>query len=141
MTGDTGRRWRALGLSLGWLLGAVGGAAASLALFMVDDSCPQWAGEGGMAAPHSPYSRIMCTPQSQEPPFVVVVGLAAALALALLVWWLVRTPRTWPRAVGATLTLLLAPALIVGLLHLTLPKDCLGGRTSAGNCSRDRESR
>ena len=138
MTADTGRR--AL-LVTGWLVGAVGAAAASLGLFMVDGTCPQWEDEGRMAAPHSPYARVMCFPDTQEPPFVVVVPLAAVLVLAALVWWLVRTPHTWPRAVGATVTLLLAPALVVGLLHLTLPQDCLGGRSSSGNCSRDRESR
>ena len=124
-----------------WLVGAVGAAAASLVLFMVDSTCPQWEDEGRMAAPHSPYARLMCFPDTQEPPFVLVVPLAALLVLVVLVWCLVRTPRTWPRAAGAALTLVMAPALIVGLLHFTLPQDCLSGPTSTGNCSRDRESR
>ena len=119
MRGDTGKR--AL-LVVGWLTGALGGAAASLGLFMVDDSCPQWEDEGTSAAPGSAYVRIMCSPTTQEPPLVVAVGLAALVALALLVWWLRRTPRTWPRAAGAATALVLLPAVLVGALHVTLPE-------------------
>lgn len=138
MTGVSGKR--AL-LALTWVVGAVGGAAASLGLFMAHSPCPQWEDEGRMAAPHSPYGLIMCSPQTQEPPFVVVVGLAALVALAALIWWFARTPRGWPRAGGAAFALLLGPALLVGILHLTLPQGCLGGTASSGSCSRDREQR
>ena len=128
MTGDTGKR--AL-LVAGWLLGAVGGAAASLGLFMVDGTCPQWEDEGISAAPSSPYVRIMCSPTTQEPPFVLVVPLVAVVALAALTWWLGRLPRTWPRAATATLALALVPALLVGLLHVTLPKGPPTSRETA----------
>ena len=121
---------------LAWAIGALGGGAASLGLFMVDDSCPQWEDEGTSAAPHSAYARIMCSPTTQEPPFVVVVGLVALVALALLVWWLVRTPRTWPGAAGAAVALVLTPAVLVGLLHVTLPQGPSTSRESAHSTQR-----
>jgi hypothetical protein len=126
---------------LGWLLGVVGGAAASLLLFMVDDSCPQWEDEGRMAAPHSPYSQVMCAPFTSEPPFVRVVALAGLLTLAVALWKLRHVPQSRPRALGASAALLVAPALLLGLLQVSLPQSCLGGETHSGNCSRDRGSR
>ena len=120
----------------GWLLGVTGAATVSLVLFMVDDSCPQWEDEGTSAAPGSAYARIMCTPTTQEPPFVLVVGLVALIGLGLLAWWLVRTPRTWRRAVGATLALVLSPAVLVGLLHLTLPHGPPTSRETARTTQR-----
>lgn len=121
-------------------LGGIIAATADLALFTVDDSCPQWEDEGTMAAPGSAYSRLMCGP-GVEPPAVWAVYLAVALAVALGLVVLARadgrTRAPWPWLVA----ILVAPVLLVGLLHAVLPQDCLSGRTPAGHCGRDREAR
>ncbi len=114
--------------------------AADLMLFMQDDSCPQWEDEGSMAAPGSPYSVVMCGP-GLDPPFVWAVYAGLALAVVVSVFVLLRRSTTFTRAVPWLGLVLVGPTLLVGLLHLTLPQDCLSGRTESGDCSRDREMR
>ena len=110
-------------------------------LWANDDSCPQWEDEGPMAAPGSPYAVVMCGPL--DPPLVWAVLIAAAVGVVALVLGLAR----WRRGGGvlawfATAGVVLAgPGVLVGLLHVSLPEDCLTGRTEAGACGRDRELR
>ena len=113
---------------------------ADLVLFMVDDSCPQWEDEGPMAAPGSPYSTVMCGPGT-EPPFVWAVYAGLALAAGLAVFVLLRRGQRLTRALPWLALLLVGPTLLVGLLHVVLPQDCLSGRTPTGDCARDRETR
>ena len=124
-----------------WAVGAAALLSAAVTLWRFDDSCLQWEDEGPMAAPHSPYSLVMCAPQ--DPPVTWSV-LVSAVAGAALVGLLLRRRRASGRrtllAAGA-LGLVVAPALVLGLLHLTLPLDCLTGTTETGSCSRDRERR
>ncbi|HSE10262.1 MAG TPA: hypothetical protein VLB29_16495 [Nocardioidaceae bacterium] len=126
--------------ALSFVAGSTLSFLADLLLFMVDDSCPQWEDEGPMAAPGSPYSLVMCGP-GVEPPFVWAwyAGVGGALAVGVLV--LARRGDRVLRALPGLALVLLGPALLVGLLHLTLPQDCLSGRTAAGDCARDREKR
>lgn len=126
--------------ALSFVAGSTLSFLADLLLFMVDDSCPQWEDEGPMAAPGSPYSLVMCGP-GVEPPFVWAwyAGVGGALAVGVLV--LARRGDRVLRALPWLALVLLGPALLVGLLHLTLPQDCLSGRTAAGDCARDREMR
>ena len=138
-TGDEVARPRSRALlPVAGLLGAGIAFGAALLLFMRDDSCPQWADEGPMAAPHSPYSRVLCAPS--DPPFTWawVLGVLVAVVLATLA---VRRTRSGRQVAGWALVLLVVPGLVLGLLHLVLPQDCLGGRTATGECSRDREMR
>lgn len=126
-----------------WTVWAVGAAALlpmAVTLWRFDDSCPQWEDEGTMAAPHSPYSLMMCAPLDPPVTWSVLVSVVAAAALVPLLQR--RRPTSGPRllAVGAV-GLVVAPTLVLGLLHLTLPQDCLTGRTETGPCSRDRELR
>ena len=114
--------------------------AADLVLYMFDDSCPQWEDEGSMAAPGSPYSAVMCGPGT-EPPFVWAVYAGFALAAAVAGFVLLRRRERLTRALPWLALLLVGPTLLVGLLHVTLPQDCISGRTDAGDCSRDREAR
>lgn len=120
------------------LVGATAALAADLVLFTHDDTCPQWEDEGPMAAPGSPYSLLMCGPD--DPPLVWAVYAGIALAGALSLVLLVRRPRRLV-AVALVLGVLLGPAATVGVLHLTLPRDCLSGATDSGDCVRDRELR
>ena len=126
--------------SLAVLLGTLAGAVADLGLFVSDDSCPQWASEGTMAAPGSPFSHVMCGPG--EPPMIwaVAIGFVAAALLAVLLVRRAPVARVAARLAWAAL-LMLVPTLIVGLLHVVLPEDCLSGRTESGDCGRDRELR
>ena len=138
---DEGRRGAAWIFTLAVLIGGLVSAVVDLGLFMVDDSCPQWEDEGTMAAPGSPYSQVMCGPGT-EPPFTwaVVIGVAVAALLAVVL--VRRGPVALLSArLGWALVLMLVPALMIGLLHVTLPQDCLSGRTESGNCGRDRELR
>ena len=138
---DSGRRRAGWIFTLAVLIGGLVAAVVDLGLFMVDDSCPQWEDEGTMAAPGSLYSQVMCAPGT-EPPFTwaVVVGVAVAALLAVLLARRGPVARVISR-LGWALVLMLVPALMVGLLHLTLPQDCLSGRTESGDCGRDRELR
>ncbi len=132
------------------LLGGLGCLALVAAFTVFDDPCPGYDDEGPMSAPGSPYSQIMCEPavtleltrMTQVPvPAVVLVSAAIAFTAAILLVW--RRPRItsrWFLAVGLVGVLLVQP-LIVLALQFTLPRDCLSGRTSTGECSRDREIR
>lgn len=103
-----------------------------------------------MAAPDSPYGRVMCqSAVTLEPvpmeqisiPVALLVSTAIALAGAMVLVW--RRPRIATRrsvAAGVLAVLLVQPLLIVAL-HYVLPRDCLSGRTNAGECGRDREDR
>ena len=129
----TASRWGAL------VAGCLLSLAVDLALFTFDDTCPQWEDEGPMAAPGSPYSLVMCGP-GVEPPWVWAWYAGIPVA-AGLVWLAVRRARRARAAAPWLVLALLAPSLLIGLLHLTLPRDCLSGRTASGDCSRDREAR
>lgn len=126
--------------AVAFVVGCTLSLLADLLLFMVDDSCPQWEDEGSMAAPGSPYSLVMCGP-GVEPPFVWAwyAGVVGALVVVVLV--IAQRGSRVVRALPWLALALLGPTLLVGLLHLTLPQDCLSGRTDAGDCTRDREMR
>ena len=123
-----------------FLAGCTISFAVDLLLFMVDDTCPQWEDEGSMAAPHSPYSLIMCEPGA-EPPFVWAWYVGIALAAGLVLWALRRRGDRLARALPWLTVALVGPSVLIGLLHVTLPRDCASGRTETGVCSRDRELR
>lgn len=131
----------------------VGGFAAvglMVAFTVVDDSCPAFEDEGPMAAPSSPYSQVMCDgavvfeplPMEQiSVPPALLISASVGLVGATLVAW--RRPRNGARrvlVVGAVGVLVLQPLLIVALQY-ALPRDCVSGRATAGECSRDRELR
>jgi membrane protease YdiL (CAAX protease family) len=138
---DSGRGRASWIFTLAVIIGGLVAGAVDLVLFMYDDSCPQWEDEGTMAAPGSLYSQVMCAPGT-EPPFTwaVVIGTVVAALLAVLLVRRGPVARVTSR-LGWALVLMLVPALMVGLLHLTLPQDCLSGRTESGDCGRDRELR
>ena len=123
-----------------FLAGSALSFAVDLVLFMVDDTCPQWEDEGSMAAPRSPYSRVMCAPGG-EPPFVWAWYVGIALAALLVIWVVLRRSDRPGRALPWLTVALVGPSMLIGLLHVTLPRDCLSGRTETGACSRDRELR
>lgn len=121
---------------------AVGCAVAlfgDLTLYTFDDTCPQWEDEGPMAAPGSPYSRVMCGP-GDEPPFVWAWYAGVALAVVAVVPLVRRRMRPNLAKVLVVLVLII-PMSVIGLLHVSLPRDCLSGRTDSGDCGRDRELR
>ncbi|HET7689787.1 MAG TPA: hypothetical protein VFK41_05395 [Nocardioidaceae bacterium] len=121
---------------------AVGCAVAflgDLALYTFDDTCPQWEDEGPMAAPGSPYSRVMCGP-GDEPPFVWACYAGVVLAVAAVIPLVRRRLRPGLARVLMVLVLII-PISVIGLLHVSLPRDCLTGRTDSGDCGRDRELR
>ena len=145
------RRW--VVAILGVVASVLGGFAALallVAFTVLDDPCPSFEDEGPMAAPGSPYARIMCepavtaavTPMTQIPvPAVLLLSAGIALAATPLLVW--RRPRIAARrylAAGLVGVLLVPPLLVVVLQH-TLPRDCLSGPTATGECSRDREQR
>lgn len=129
-------RWTALAaLAVGCAVALLG----DLALYMFDDTCPQWEDEGPMAAPGSPYSRVMCGP-GDEPPFVWACYAGVALAVVAVIPLVRRRLR--PSLARVLLVLaLITPISVIGLLQVSLPRDCLTGRTDSGDCGRDRELR
>ena len=103
-----------------------------------------------MAAPGSPYTQVMCEPtmtlelssmtQVALPAAALIASVFAVTAATLLVW---RRPRITARgsvAAGLVGVLLIQPVVVVALQYM-LPRDCLSGRTAAGECGRDRELR
>ncbi len=121
------------------LLGCVAAFLADLQLFARDDTCPQWEDEGPMAAPGSPYSLLMCGPA--DPPLVWAWYAGVLLALALAVALLVRPPRRRLVGTGLVVLLLVGPTALIGVLHVSLPRDCLSGDPDSSDCVRDRELR
>ncbi len=131
----------------------VAGAIAALVLLVaftvVDDPCPDYDDEGPMAAPASPYARIMCaTALAVEPApmsrievqgvLLIGFGLAAVSAIVLVR----RRPRmTRRRVAGGVVGVLVLQPLVVLALQYGLPRDCLSGRADYGECSRERERR
>lgn len=139
-------RWRLLAVAV--LVGAVLAVLGDLVLYTVDDTCPQWEDEGPMAAERSPYSVLMCNPSSlgstplfDGPPLVLVVPLAvlAGLLLALLLGRRRSVGRG--RVAASYLVGVFVPVLLIGLLHLALPRYCLTGSPDSPGCVRDREQR
>ena len=143
------------------LVAFVVGATAALTLIVrftvFNDPCPSYDDEGPMAAPDSPYSRLMCDGAPLPAPFPAgvlpfpVVLLAAGL-LGLLIALAGAVSLGGRRRRGAQSVLsragvlwlaavLLAPSLLVLVSQYTLPRDCLSGRTTSGECGRDRELR
>ena len=82
----------------------------------------------------------MCSPGA-DPPFVWAVYAGIGLAVALAGFVLLRRRGSLTRAAPWLALVLLGPTLLVGLLHLALPRDCPSGPTETGDCSRDREMR
>lgn len=148
---ERGRRRRTTFLAAlaALLVGACAAGALLVAFTVYDDPCPGYEDEGTMAAPGSPYSRIMCEPavtvdlvpmSELTVPGAVLASTAAALLLAALVVW--RRPRLGRRqtALGVAGVLLVQPLLVLALQY-ALPRDCLSGRAETGECGRDRELR
>ena len=132
------------------VLGVLAAAALLVRFIVIDDPCPDYEDEGPMAAPGSPYAQLMCraavtlepVPMEQValPGALLVAAVVASVAAVLLVW---QRPRLTSRpilATGFVGVLVVAPLLVIALQY-TLPRDCLSGRTDAGECSRDRSSR
>ena len=136
MTPTSPGRWAALAaLAVGCAVAFLG----DLALYKFDDTCPQWEDEGPMAAPGSPYSRVMCGP-GDEPPFVWAWYAGVGLAVVAVIPLVRRRLRPSLARVLVVLALI-TPISVIGLLHVSLPRDCLTGRTDSGDCGRDRELR
>ena len=131
----SGRRAAVAALAVGCAIAFLG----DLALYTFDDTCPQWEDEGLMAAPGSPYSRVMCGP-GNEPPFVWAWYAGVVLAVVAVVPLVRRRLRPGPAGVLMVLVMLI-PVSVIGVLHVSLPRDCLSGRTDSGDCGRDRELR
>ena len=145
------RRWSVVLATLtAWFVGGCGALALTVAFTVFDDSCPAYDDEGPMAAPASAYGRIMCEPLASPalspmaevpiPPILLGTWVLASIGAA---WMLHRQLRRDPgRHVAALLAglLLIQPLLVLAAQH-TLPRDCLTGRTAAGECTRDRELR
>ncbi len=139
-----------VGAGVALLLGAFAATALLIAFTVVDDPCPGYDDEGAMAAPGSPYARVMCesvvtlepVPMSQiHVPAATILAAGAAVVAAALLVRLRRRLATGARMAAALAGLfLLQPVLVLALQH-TLPHDCLTGRQSAGECARDREAR
>ncbi|GHJ57779.1 hypothetical protein NOK12_02980 [Nocardioides sp. OK12] len=136
------------------LVGAVAATALLVAWTVVDDPCPDFASEGPMVAPASPYAQVMCEPaftlapdsmsQVEVPPALVVVLLVALAAGLVAALRSVRRPARSRRSVALGLAVaLLLPSLLVVLAQHTLPRDCLGERAGGDDrdCARDREVR
>ncbi len=132
------------------LLGGIASLVLVAAFTVFDDPCPGYDDEGPMAAPDSPYSRVMCEPtlalelgpMTEVPvPTALLISSAVAVTAATMLWW--RRPRMAARrslAVGLVGVLLLQPCVVV-VLQYALPRDCLSGPAETGDCGRDRELR
>lgn len=136
------------------LVGAVAATALLVAWTVVDDPCPDFASEGPMVAPASPYAQVMCEPaftlapgtmsQVEVPPALVAVVLVALTGGLVAAVRAVRRPTGSRRSVALGLAVvLLLPSLLVVLAQHALPRDCLGerGGSDARDCVRDREQR
>lgn len=136
------------------LVGAVAATALLVAWTVVDDPCPDFASEGPMVAPASPYAQVMCEPaltlapgtmsQVPVPPALVVVLLVALASGLVAAVRAVRRPARPRRSLAlGTAAVLLLPSLLVVLAQHTLPRDCLGERAGSddSDCVRDREVR
>src|SRR5688572_9234258 len=87
---------------------------------------PTVGGRGAlMAAPGSPYSRVMCGP-GDEPPFVWAWYAGAELAVIAVVPLVRRGLRPGLARVLVVLVLII-PVSVIGLLHVSLPRDCRTG--------------
>jgi heme exporter protein D len=96
-------------------------------------ACPDDESEGPSAAPGSPYAALVCVGGDGSFPWVWVAVTAAAALVAVLAVVRDRRPLLW------SLVLLVGPAALLAVLQVTVPKDCLSGRTPTGDCARDRE--
>ena len=147
---DVRRSLLVMAVLVSLLAGLVAAAALVVAFTVVGDPCPDFESEGPMAAPDSPYSRVMCDPavtllgdtmsQVEVPAILLVAAGVGALASVLVVALRPRVRRRRVLVAGVALVLL-APAACVVLAEVTLPRDCLSGRTQGGECGRDRELR
>jgi hypothetical protein len=135
-TTGRGRRLGTFLLWLAWLVGSVGGAIGAQVLYRYDSSCPQWDDEGRSAAPGSLYAQLMCS--DREPPFTWAVAIGIGIGLVLTIVLLRQPRRDLLGSITGALALLLVPAVVVGILHIALPRDCFSGRTDGGECARDR---
>ncbi len=139
-----------VGAGVALLLGGLISLALVAAFTVFDDPCPGYDDEGSMAAPGSPYATVMCEPvatlelsrtdQVPVPGVLLISSIVAVAAATLFVW---RRPGVASRrslAAGLVGVLLVQP-LVVVVLQLALPRDCLSGRTATGECGRDRELR
>ena len=140
--------------AVAWIVGGVVAAALMMRFTVVQDPCPGYDDEGTMAAPGSPYARLMCDGKQLAlapdevltVPAVLVLAGALGLLAAVVALALARRhhrPGSHRRrsVAGWLLAALVAPVVVVLLAQLALPRDCLSGRTTTGACSRDREMR
>ncbi|MGA8847042.1 MAG: hypothetical protein WB471_10550 [Nocardioides sp.] len=143
------RRGTGLAAVVALVVGLIAAAALLAKYTWYDDPCPDFDDEGMMAAPGSRYAQLMCraavtfepVPMEQvELPWALLGSAAvAAIGVTVLVW---LRPRLSRAAAGLGLVgVLIAPSLLVVALQHGLPRDCASGRSDAGECSRDRESR
>lgn len=96
-------------------------------------ACPDDESEGSSAAPGSPYAALVCTDDGGSFAWVWIAVAALAVVLAVVAVARDRRPLVW------AVVLLVGPAALLAVLQLTIPKDCLSGRTETGDCARDRE--
>jgi len=132
-----------LGLGAAIVAASLAGAVAAFlgVVGFVGPECPGYDDEGLTAAPGSVYARVMCAGAWEVPAVVVVVGVvgllvAVALAVAL-------AGRPVDRTVSAMVPVgvaLVAPLVVLVLLHSVLPEDCLTGADGPA-CERDAELR
>ncbi len=137
------------GVLVSLVLGACAVAALIVVFTQVGDPCPAFDDEGPMAAPHSPYARVMCEPvvtaqllpmsEVSVPPVALAALVAGAVIAAVLVW---RRPGLSRQQLltGLAAVLVVQPLMVVALQY-ALPRDCLSGPTLTGDCARDREDR
>lgn len=150
-TGLGARRWAMWAAALvALLLGGIGSLALVAVFTVFDDPCPGYDDEGTMAAPDSPYSRVMCEPtmrlelgqmtQVPVPMAFLVSSAVGIMAAGLLAGGRTRRTARRPLIAGLVGVLLLQPVVVVTLQY-ALPRDCLGGPAVSDECGRDREYR